>query len=202
MFFLDNFSSITEYFFSRSYIAGTNGYSNGIVPMLRAYDATARYVDQGGSKLLERLQSTLKPGMLIFSNSRISGRTTERGSSCSRSLFTLFGFLTFCTLLLCNFNRILNNFSSMKRVEANGEWSLFCPNEAPGLFIARSLKLCIRNTRRERRARKTVPAQKLWYAVLESQIETGGPFMVYKDHVNRKFDGTSSTSFITHSLFR
>ena len=92
----------------------------------------------------------------------------------------------------------------MKRVEANGEWSLFCPNEAPGLHEVHSeeFEALYEKYEKEGRARKTVPAQKLWYAVLESQIETGGPFMVYKDHANRKFDGTSSTSFITHSLFR
>ncbi len=76
----------------------------------------------------------------------------------------------------------------MQRVEANEDWSLFCPNEAPGLhevhrdeFVALYEKY-----EKEGRARKTVPAQKLWYAILEAQIETGGPFMLYKDAANRK----------------
>lgn len=76
----------------------------------------------------------------------------------------------------------------MKRVEANGDWSLFCPNEAPGLHEVHSAEFeaLYEKYEKEGRARKTVPAQKLWYAILESQIETGGPFMVYKDHANAK----------------
>ena len=91
----------------------------------------------------------------------------------------------------------------MKRVEANGEWSLFCPNEAPGLHEVHSeeFEALYEKYEKEGRARKTIPAQKLWYAILEAQIETGGPFMVYKDLANRKFDSTS-TLFIAHSLFR
>ena len=91
----------------------------------------------------------------------------------------------------------------MKRVEANGEWSLFCPNEAPGLHEVHSeeFEALYEKYEKEGRARKTIPAQKLWYAILESQIETGGPFMVYKDHANRKFDDIS-TSFKAHSLSR
>jgi len=79
----------------------------------------------------------------------------------------------------------------MKRVEANGEWSLFCPNEAPGLHEVHSEEFeeLYEKYERDGRARKTIPAQKLWYAILEAQIETGGPFMVYKDHANRKFNG-------------
>jgi len=76
----------------------------------------------------------------------------------------------------------------MKRVEANGEWSLFCPNEAPGMHevYGEEFEALYEKYEKEGRARKTVPAQKLWYAILESQIETGGPFMTYKDHANRK----------------
>jgi ribonucleoside-diphosphate reductase subunit M1 len=78
----------------------------------------------------------------------------------------------------------------MKRVEANGEWSLFCPNEAPDLHEVHSeeFEALYEKYEKEGRARKTIPAQKLWYAILEGQIETGGPFMVYKDHANREFD--------------
>lgn len=78
----------------------------------------------------------------------------------------------------------------MKRVEANGDWSLFCPNEAPGLHEVwgPEFEALYEKYEREGRQRKTIPAQKLWYAVLEAQIETGGPFMVYKDHANCKSD--------------
>ena len=119
--------------------------------------------------------------------------------------FMLFGFLTFCMLLM-HFqlpNPVTDNFSSMKRVEANGEWSLFCPNEAPGLHEVHSeeFEALYEKYEKEGRARKKIPAQKLWYAILESQIETGGPFMVYKDLANRKFNDTS-TAFMAHSLFR
>lgn len=78
-------------------------------------------------------------------------------------------------------------FSSMKRVEANEEWSLFCPNEAPGMADCwgEEFEALYEKYEKEGRARRTVPAQKLWYAILEAQIETGGPFMVYKDSANR-----------------
>lgn len=75
---------------------------------------------------------------------------------------------------------------SMKRVEADGEWSLFCPNEAPNLHEVHSEEFeeLYLQYEKEGRARKTIPAQKLWYAILEAQIETGGPFMLYKDACN------------------
>ena len=77
-------------------------------------------------------------------------------------------------------------FYSMKRVEADGEWSLFCPNEAPGLHEVwgREFDELYEKYEREGRARKTIKAQELWYAILASQIETGGPFMLYKDACN------------------
>lgn len=74
----------------------------------------------------------------------------------------------------------------MKRIEANGEWSLFCPNEAPGLHEVHGAEFeaLYEKYEKEGRQRKTIPAQKLWYAILEAQIETGGPFMLYKDAAN------------------
>ena len=77
-------------------------------------------------------------------------------------------------------------FHSMKRVEAGQEWSLFCPNEAPGLYETWGAEFdaLFEKYEKEGRQRKSIPAQKLWYAILEAQIETGGPFMVYKDHAN------------------
>ena len=76
----------------------------------------------------------------------------------------------------------------MKRVESDGDWSLFCPNEAPNLHEVHSAEFeeLYERYEKEGRARKTIKAQKLWYAILEAQIETGGPFMVYKDASNRK----------------
>lgn len=155
-----------------SYIAGTNGYSNGIVPMLRAYDATARYVDQGGNKrpgafaiYLETWHSDIFEFLDLRKN---HGKEEARARDLFYALW------------------ISDLF--MKRVEANGEWSLFCPNEAPGLHEVHSeeFEALYEKYEKEGRARKTIPAQKLWYAILEAQIETGGPFMVYKDHANRK----------------
>lgn len=88
----------------------------------------------------------------------------------------------------------------MKRVESNAEWSLFCPNEAPGLADVHSdeFEALFERYEREGRARKTLPAQKLWYAILEAQIETGTPFMLYKDAANgaddRRREGLALTS--------
>ncbi|KAJ2913368.1 hypothetical protein MD484_g7041, partial [Candolleomyces efflorescens] len=155
-----------------SYIAGTNGYSNGIVPMLRAYDATARYVDQGGNKRPGAFAIYLEPwhaDVFEFLDLRKNhGKEEVRARDLFYALW------------------IPDLF--MKRVEDDGDWSLFCPNEAPGLHEVHSAEfeeLFVRYEK-EGRARKTIKAQKLWYAILEAQIETGGPFMVYKDHANSK----------------
>ncbi|KAF8443032.1 ribonucleotide reductase alpha subunit [Boletus edulis BED1] len=155
-----------------SYIAGTNGYSNGIVPMLRAYDATARYVDQGGNKRPGAFTIYLEPwhdDVFDFIDLR---KNHGKEEARARDLFYALW--------------IPDLF--MKRVEANGDWSLFCPNEAPGLgdCWGEEFEALYERYEKEGRARRTVPAQKLWYAILEAQIETGGPFMVYKDSANRK----------------
>ena len=86
----------------------------------------------------------------------------------------------------------------MKRVEDDGDWSLFCPNEAPNLHEVHSAEFeeLYERYEKEGRARKTIKAQKLWYAILEAQIETGGPFMVYKDAANRE-----SPSFLSYSAY-
>ncbi|KAH0831964.1 ribonucleotide reductase [Lanmaoa asiatica] len=155
-----------------SYIAGTNGYSNGIVPMLRAYDATARYVDQGGNKRPGAFAIYLEPwhdDIFDFIDLR---KNHGKEEARARDLFYALW--------------IPDLF--MKRVEANGDWSLFCPNEAPGMADCwgAEFETLYERYEKEGRARRTVPAQKLWYAILEAQIETGGPFMVYKDSANRK----------------
>ncbi|EIN12822.1 ribonucleotide reductase alpha subunit [Punctularia strigosozonata HHB-11173 SS5] len=155
-----------------SYIAGTNGYSNGIVPMLRAYDATARYVDQGGNKRPGAFAIYLEPwhaDVFEFIDLRKNhGKEEVRARDLFYALWVPDLF--------------------MKRVEANGEWSLFCPNEAPGLHEVwgEEFDKLYEKYEKEGRARKTIPAQKLWYAIMEAQIETGGPFMLYKDAANSK----------------
>jgi ribonucleoside-diphosphate reductase subunit M1 len=126
--------------------------------------------------------------------------------ACARDLFYALWISDLLYVIPMHFqilNPVTNNSSSMKRVEANGVWSLFCPNEAPGLHEVHSeeFEVLYEKYEKEGRARKTIPAQKLWYAILESQIETGGPLMVYKDLANRKFDDIS-TSFIAYSLSR
>ncbi|KAG6844039.1 ribonucleoside reductase large subunit Cdc22 [Tephrocybe sp. NHM501043] len=155
-----------------SYIAGTNGYSNGIVPMLRAYDATARYVDQGGNKRPGAFAIYIEPwhaDVFEFLDLRKNhGKEEVRARDLFYALW------------------IPDLF--MKRIEANGDWPLFCPNEAPGLHEVHGAEFEALFTKYESegRARKTVSAQKLWYAILEAQIETGGPFMLYKDAANGK----------------
>ncbi|KAJ7587001.1 ribonucleotide reductase alpha subunit [Mycena floridula] len=155
-----------------SYIAGTNGYSNGIVPMLRAYDATARYVDQGGNKRPGAFAIYLEPWHSDVFDFLDLRKNHGKEQNRARDLFYALW--------------IPDLF--MKRVEANAEWSLFCPNEAPGLHEVHSAEFeaLYEKYEKEGRARRTVPAQKLWYAILEAQIETGGPFMLYKDAANAK----------------
>ncbi|KAJ7079738.1 ribonucleotide reductase alpha subunit [Mycena belliarum] len=153
-----------------SYISGTNGYSNGIVPMLRAYDATARYVDQGGNKRPGAFAIYLEPWHADIFEFIDLRKNHGKEQMRARDLFLALW--------------IPDLF--MKRVEANGEWSLFCPNEAPGLHEVHSAEFeaLYEKYEKEGRARKTIPAQKLWYAILEAQVETGGPFMLYKDAAN------------------
>ncbi|KAI9430551.1 ribonucleotide reductase [Lactarius indigo] len=142
-----------------AYIAGTNGYSNGIVPMLRAFDATARYVDQGGNKRPGAFAIYLEPwhaDIFEFIDLRKNhGKEEVRARDLFYALW------------------IPNLF--MKRVEANGDWSLFSPDEAPNLHetYGAEFEELYERYESEGRARKTIPAQKLWYAILEAQIETG-----------------------------
>ncbi|KAF9029927.1 ribonucleotide reductase alpha subunit [Hymenopellis radicata] len=155
-----------------SYIAGTNGFSNGIVPMLRAFDATARYVDQGGNKRPGAFAIYLEPWHADIFEFLDLRKNHGKEEVRARDLFYA---LWICDLF-------------MKRVEANADWSLFCPNEAPGLHEVWGLEFeeLYEKYEKEGRARKTIPAQTLWYAILEAQIETGGPFMTYKDAANAK----------------
>ncbi|KZO92657.1 ribonucleotide reductase alpha subunit [Calocera viscosa TUFC12733] len=155
-----------------SYIAGTNGYSNGIVPMLRAYDATARYVDQGGNKRPGAFAIYIEPWHADIFDFLDLRKNHGKEEVRARDLF----YALWISDLF------------MKRVESDGEWSLFCPNEAPGLSDVHSAEFeaLYERYEREGRAKQTIKAQKLWYAILDAQIETGGPFMLYKDAANSK----------------
>ena len=155
-----------------SYIGGTNGTSNGIVPMLRVFNDTARYVDQGGGKRKGAFAVYIEPwhaDIFAFLDLRKNhGKEEMRARD-------LFYALWICDLF-------------MKRVEADGQWSLFCPNEAPGLSdcYGEAFETLYTKYEAEGRARKTIKAQELWFAILDSQIETGTPYMLYKDAANSK----------------
>jgi len=155
-----------------SYIRGTNGTSNGIVPMLRVFNDTARYVDQGGGKRKGSFAIYLEPWHAdVFSFLELRKNHGKEELRARDLFFALW---------------IPDLF--MKRVEENGDWSLFCPNEAPGLAETYGEKFEALYTRYEQegRARKTVKAQELWFSILESQVETGTPYILYKDACNEK----------------
>lgn len=155
-----------------SYIAGTNGYSNGLLPMLRVFNNTARYVDQGGNKRPGAFAMYLEPwhaDVFTFLDLRKNfGKDEIRARDLFYALWVPDLF--------------------MERVRDNGDWSLFCPNEAPGLCEVWGDEFVelFERYEREGRARETIKAQKLWYAILEAQTETGNPFILYKDACNRK----------------
>ena len=155
-----------------SYIKGTNGTSNGIVPMLRVYNDTARYVDQGGGKrkgsfaiYLEPWHSDIYDFLDLKKN---HGKEEQRARDLFYSMW------------------IPDLF--MQRVQENGDWTLMCPNECPGLSDTWGEEFEALYTKYEKagKGRKTVKAQELWFKILESQIETGTPYMLYKDNANRK----------------
>jgi ribonucleoside-diphosphate reductase alpha chain len=155
-----------------SYIRGTNGTSNGIVPMLRVFNDTARYVDQGGGKRKGAFAIYIEPWHAdIFEFLELKknhGKEEHRARDLFYAMWTPDLF--------------------MQRVEDDGMWSLFCPNEAPGLADCHSEefeKLYLKYEE-EGRYRKQVKAQDVWFAILESQTETGTPYMLYKDSCNKK----------------
>lgn len=182
-----------------SYIAGTNGYSNGIVPMLRAYDATARYVDQGGNKRPGAFAIYLEPWHPDIFDFLDLRKNHGKEESRARDLFYALWICDLLYVFNCNLVTALTSLVSMKRVESNENWSLFCPNEAPDLHEVHGeeFEALYEKYEKEGRAQKVVSAQKLWYAILEAQIETGGPFMVYKDSANRKLKLFVALSFLT-----
>lgn len=155
-----------------SYIRGTNGYSNGIVPMLKVFNDTARYIDQGGNKRKGSFAIYLEPWHADIFDFLDLKKNHGKEEARARDLFYA---LWICDLF-------------MKRVEEDGEWSLFCPNEARGLSdcYGEEFEKLYLQYEAEGKARKTIKAQELWFAILEAQIETGTPYMLYKDNVNNK----------------
>jgi ribonucleoside-diphosphate reductase alpha chain len=155
-----------------SYIAGTNGTSNGIVPMLRVFNDTARYVDQGGGKRKGSFAIYVEPWHAdIFDFLELKknhGKEEMRARDLFYAMWTPDLF--------------------MKRVEENAEWTLMCPNECPNLFNVHGeeFEALYNQYEKEGKGRKTIKARELWEKILESQIETGTPYMLYKDSANRK----------------
>ena len=155
-----------------SYIRGTNGTSNGLVPMLRVFNSTARYVDQGGGKRPGAFAMYLEPWHPdVFDFLDLRKNTGTEENRC-RDLFLALW--------------IPDLF--MKRVEENGDWSMFCPCDCPGLSDCWGDEFEALYTRYEKegKARKVIKAQELWFAVVEAQTETGTPYILYKDACNRK----------------
>ncbi|MFL2588634.1 MAG: ribonucleoside-diphosphate reductase subunit alpha [Parvicellaceae bacterium] len=155
-----------------SYIKGTNGTSNGIVPMLRVFNDTARYVDQGGGKRKGSFAIYIEPwhaDIFDFLDLRKNhGKEEQRARDLFYALWTPDLF--------------------MQRVEENGDWTLMCPHECPGLSDTHGKKFekLYKKYESEGKGRKTIKAQELWFKILESQIETGTPYMLYKDAANEK----------------
>jgi ribonucleoside-diphosphate reductase alpha chain len=155
-----------------SYISGTNGTSNGIIPMLRVFNDTARYVDQGGGKRKGAFAIYLEPWHADIFEFLDLRKNHGKEEMRARDLF----YALWMPDLF------------MKRVEENGDWSLFCPHEAPGLHECwgEKFEALYAQYESEKRARKVVKAQDLWFAILDAQIETGNPYLLYKDAANRK----------------
>ena len=155
-----------------SVIRGTNGTSNGLVPMLRVFNNTARYVDQGGGKRNGSFAIYLEPWHADVDDFLKLKNNTGAEEERARDLFYALW--------------IPDLF--MKRVEADADWTLFCPNEAPGLsdVWGDAFEELYTKYEKEGRGRKTVSAQKLWFKVLDCQMETGTPYLLYKDAANRK----------------
>uniref|UniRef100_A0A0K8R899 Ribonucleoside-diphosphate reductase n=1 Tax=Ixodes ricinus TaxID=34613 RepID=A0A0K8R899_IXORI len=155
-----------------SYIAGSNGKSSGIVPMLRVYNNTARYVDQGGNKRPGAIAIYLEPWHADVFDFLDLKKNTGKEENRARDLFYALW--------------IPDLF--MERVEKNETWSLMCPNDCPGLddVYGKKFEQLYTKYESEKRYIRQVPAQKLWYAIVESQTETGTPYMLYKDACNEK----------------
>lgn len=155
-----------------SYIRGTNGTSNGIVPMLRVFNDTARYVDQGGGKRKGSFAIYVEPWHADIFDFLDLRKNHGKEEMRARDLFYAMWM----------------NDLFMKRVQEDGQWTLMCPNECPGLYDVYgdefdAMYIAYENAGK---GRKTIKARELWEKILESQIETGTPYMLYKDAANRK----------------
>jgi ribonucleoside-diphosphate reductase alpha chain len=155
-----------------SYIAGTNGTSNGIVPMLRVFNDTARYVDQGGGKRKGSFAMYLEPWHADIFDFLDLKKNHGKEEMRARDLF----YAMWISDLF------------MKRVQEDGEWTLMCPHECPHLYdtYGEEFERLYTSYEAAGKGRKTIKARELWEKILESQIETGTPYMLYKDAVNRK----------------
>lgn len=155
-----------------SYIKGTGGTSNGVVPMLRVFNDTARYVDQGGGKRKGAFAVYLEPWHADIKDFLELKKNHGKEEMRARDLFYALW--------------IPDLF--MKRVKENGQWSLFCPNECPGLYdsYGDEFEALYHKYESEGKAKESLKAQDLWFSILESQIETGTPYILYKDAANKK----------------
>jgi ribonucleoside-diphosphate reductase alpha chain len=155
-----------------SYIGGTNGTSNGIIPMLRVFNDTARYVDQGGGKRKGAFAIYLEPWHADVFEFLDLRKNHGKEEMRARDLFYALWI----------------NDLFMQRVKDNGDWTLFCPHEAPGLAdcFGKEFEDLYTSYEEQGRGRKTIKAQELWFAILDSQIETGTPYMLFKDAANSK----------------
>jgi ribonucleoside-diphosphate reductase alpha chain len=155
-----------------SYIRGTNGTSNGIVPMLRVFNDTARYVDQGGGKRKGSFAIYIETWHADIFDFLDLKKNTGKEEMRARDLF----FAMWTSDLF------------MKRVQEDGNWTLMCPNECPGLYdvYGDEFEALYESYEKAGKGRKTIKAHELWEKILESQIETGTPYMLYKDAANRK----------------
>ena len=155
-----------------SYIAGTNGTSNGIVPMLQVFNDTARYVDQGGGKRKGSFAIYIEPWHSDIFDFLELKKNHGKEEMRARDLF----YAMWMPDLF------------MKRVETDSEWTLMCPNECPGLCDVHSEEFDKLYTKYEKegKGRKLIKARELWEKILEAQIETGNPYMLYKDAANLK----------------
>lgn len=155
-----------------SYIRGTNGVSNGIIPMLRVFNDTARYVDQGGGKRKGSFAMYIEPWHAdvfeFLSVRKNHGKEEQRTRDLFIALWTPDLF--------------------MKRCEADIEWTLMCPNECPGLsdVWGEEFEALYTKYEKEGKGRKTIKARTLWNEIIQAQIETGTPYMLYKDACNGK----------------
>ncbi len=155
-----------------SYIRGTNGISNGIVPMLQVFNSTSRYVDQGGGKRKGAFAIYLEPwhaDVFDFLELRKNhGKEELRARDLFYALWTPDLF--------------------MKRIEKDAKWTLMCPMECPGLqdAVGEDFEKLYTKYESEGKGRKTIRARDLWYEIIQSQIETGIPYMMYKDACNKK----------------